>query len=75
LLNFSLNRSLAILAAILIKALDLKSQGYAIVGFCELDSDLLPLDKNGFPKSRLWELYERFDLKVYGNFSLPEEFG
>jgi hypothetical protein len=66
---------LAILAAILIKAVDLKSQGYEVFGFCELDSDLLPWDKNGVPKSRLRELYERFDLKVYTDFSLPEEFG
>ena len=31
---------LAILAAILIKAVDLKSQGYEVFGLCELDSDL-----------------------------------
>ena len=66
---------LAILAAILIKSLELKSQYCEILGFCELDSDLHPSDKNGAPKSKLSELYERFDLKVYTDFSLPEEFG
>ena len=63
---------LAILAAILIKVVDLKSQGYEILGFCELDSDLLPWDKKGDPKSKLKELYDNVNLQVYKGFSLPE---
>ncbi|MGL5033270.1 MAG: hypothetical protein ACRC6M_05660 [Microcystaceae cyanobacterium] len=63
---------LAILAAILIKIVDLKSQGYEILGFCELDSDLLPWDRNGIPKLKLKELYDNINLQVYGSFSLPE---
>ena len=61
---------LAILAAILIKALELKNQGYEILGFCELDSDLLPWDKNGDPKLSMLELYNNAELQVYGNLAL-----
>ena len=52
---------MAVLAAILVRAEDLQQQGHSWVGFCELDSDLQPWDKNGVLKPIL-----RGCLKSYG---------
>ncbi|MFO5473694.1 MAG: hypothetical protein ACLBM2_07270 [Dolichospermum sp.] len=49
---------LAVLAAILVRAEDLQQQGHSWVGFCELDSDLQPWDKNGVLKPILNDLYK-----------------
>ena len=47
---------LAVLAAILVRAEDLQQQEHSWVGFCELDSDLQPWDKNGALKPILSDL-------------------
>ena len=47
---------MAVLAAILVRAEDLQQQEHSWVGFCELDSDLQPWDKNGALKPILSDL-------------------
>jgi hypothetical protein len=47
----------AILAAILVRAEQLRSKGVDETDFCELDSDLQPWDKDRNPKRQLAELY------------------
>ena len=61
---------LAILAAVLTKALELREQGAGWIVFCELDSDLQPWDKTGARKPTLSGLYEKASLPVYGDFLL-----
>lgn len=63
---------LAILAAILVKSEKLQREGHTWVGFCELDSDLQPWDKNGSRKPTLGDLYDDARIWVYGDF-LAEE--
>jgi len=65
----------AILAAILIRAEELRAQGIGEMDFCELDSHLQPWDKDGRPKKPLTELYDRARIWVYGDFLLqaPEK--
>jgi len=59
---------LAVLAAILVQAENLRSLGYAQFIFCELDSDLQPWDKSGARKPILSDLYGRSQVSVQGNF-------
>lgn len=59
---------LAILAAILVKAEELREAGYAELGFCELDSDLQPWDRTGNRKPTLSHLYAEAQIRVYGDF-------
>jgi len=63
---------LAVLAAVMVKSEQLLQEGYAWVGFCELDSDLQPWDKSGAPKPILSDLYHKSRIWVYSDFLLNE---
>lgn len=60
----------SILAAILIRAKELKESGETDLVFCELDSDLQPWDKNGNSKPVLTNLYNDARLWVYSDFTM-----
>jgi len=61
----------AILAAVLIRAAELKKQEPdAELFFCELDSDLRPWDKQGNLKPALKQLYDEARVWVYGDFAM-----
>ncbi len=60
----------AILAAILVRAEELRSAGEDDLGFCEIDSDLQPWDKRGEAKTPLVHLYDATALWVYGDFDM-----
>jgi hypothetical protein len=60
----------AILAAILVRAEELHTQGIDQMDFCELDSHLQPWDKDSRLKQPLTELYNRARTWVYGDFLL-----
>ncbi len=60
----------AILAATLVRAEELISEGVEQMDFCELDSHLQPWDKDSRPKKPLAELYDRARVWVYGDFLL-----
>ena len=60
----------AILAAVLVRAEDLRNAGAADVCFCEKDSDLQPWDKRDEAKQPLTNLYDESAVWVYGDFSL-----
>jgi hypothetical protein len=69
----------AILAAVLVRAEQLRDDGADEIAFCELDSDLQPWDKNGEAKQPLTSLYDSAHVWVYGDFALrsperPETF-
>jgi predicted nucleic acid-binding protein len=61
---------LAVLAAILVQAENLRSLGYSQIIFCELDSDLQPWDKSGARKPILSDLYDYSRIFVQGDFLL-----
>ncbi len=63
---------LAVFAAVLVKAKELRQTGCNWVGFCELDSDLQPWDKFGDRKPILSDLYNDSRIWVYGDFSLQD---
>jgi hypothetical protein len=63
---------LAVLAAILVRAEDLQQQEHSWVGFCELDSDLQPWDKNGALKPILSDLYKASRIWVYQDFLVED---
>jgi hypothetical protein len=63
---------LAVLAAVIVKAEELQQQNHAWVGFCELDSDLLPWDKSRYSKPILSKLYDDARIWVYDNFLLED---
>jgi predicted nucleic acid-binding protein len=63
---------LAVLAAILVRAEDLQQQEHSWVGFCELDSDLQPWDKNGALKPILSDLYNASRVWVYQDFLVED---
>lgn len=60
----------AILAAVLVRAEQLRGEGADDLAFCELDSDLQPWDKNGRTKQPLAALYDSASVWVYGDFSM-----
>lgn len=60
----------AILAAVLVRAHELRAGGADDVSFCTLDSDLQPWTKEGKAKAPLTTLYEQAGLWVYGDFLL-----
>ena len=60
---------LAVLAAILVQAENLRGLGYSQTIFCELDSDLQPWNKLGERKPILSNLYDCSQVLVKGNFS------
>jgi hypothetical protein len=63
---------LAIFAAVLVKAEELRRAGCDWVGFCELDSDLQPWDKFGDRKPILSDLYNNSRIWVYGDFLIED---
>ncbi|MEB3338943.1 MAG: hypothetical protein VKJ46_15845 [Leptolyngbyaceae bacterium] len=63
---------LAVLAAILVRAEDLRQKGHSWVGFCELDSDLQPWDKSGAWKPSLRSLYDASRVWVYADFLVED---
>jgi hypothetical protein len=60
----------AILAAVLIRAEELRRTGEVDLCFCETDADLQPWDRNGDAKQRLTDLYDAVAVWVYGDFEL-----
>jgi len=60
----------AILAAVLVRAHELRDSGADAITFCELDGDLQPWDKDGRPKEPLHTLYADSGVLVYGDFAL-----
>lgn len=60
----------AILAAILVRAAELRSGGETDLCFCETDADLQPQDRQGNWKRPLKNLYDAVSLWVYSDFDL-----
>jgi len=60
----------SILAAILVRAGELRNQGIDDISFCELDRDLQPWDKDGRRKEPLASLYDSAQVWVYGDFAM-----
>ncbi len=60
----------AILAAVLVRAEQLREEGADELAFCELDSDLQPWDNNGRTKQPLMTLYDAASVWVYGGFAM-----
>lgn len=60
----------AILAAILGRAEELRSQGETDLCFCVTDADLQPWDKRGNAKDLLTKLYDEALIWVYGDFGM-----
>lgn len=60
----------AILAAVLVRAEQLRDDGEEEFYFCELDGDLQPWDKKGASKQPLTSLYDRAHVWVYQDFSM-----
>ncbi len=60
----------AILAAVIVRAEMLRSEGATEFAFCELDRDLQPWDKQGKRKQPLTKLYDDAGIWVYRDFVL-----
>jgi hypothetical protein len=60
----------AILAAVLVRAEELRRAGEADLCFCETDTDLQPWDRRGDAKQPLTDLYDAAALWVYSDFDL-----
>ncbi len=60
----------SILAAVLVRAEELRQEGNSDLAFCELDWDLRPWDKNRRGKPTLKRLYDGVQVWVYGDFTL-----
>ncbi len=60
----------AILAAVLIRAADVKAAATALF-FCDLDGDLVPIDRKGQPRKELVNLYAAAGIKVQQDFAVP----
>lgn len=60
----------AILSAVLVRAERLRDAGETDVVFCELDADLLPLDKRRAPRQPLATLYQQAGLRVIDGFDI-----
>lgn len=61
----------AILAAVLVKAGDLKASGATDLWFCDLDGDLVPVDRKGNPRKELVALYTSAGITVRQDFRVP----
>jgi hypothetical protein len=61
----------AILAAVLVKAGDLKATGATDLWFCDLDGDLVPVDKKGNPRKELVASYAAAGITVRQDFRVP----
>jgi hypothetical protein len=62
----------AILAAIIVRAEELRKRDRHGISFCELDGDLQPWDKNGRGKQPLTALYDSAHVWVYGDFAMED---
>jgi len=60
----------AILAAVLVRAEELRTANNLDLCFCETDADLQPWDKRGEAKRPLTNLYDAAQVRVYGDFDL-----
>jgi hypothetical protein len=61
-----------ILAAVLVKTSDVKAAGGATdVYFCDLDGDLVPIDRKGNPRKELVTLYTAAGITVRQDFLVP----
>jgi hypothetical protein len=60
----------SVLAAVLVRAEELRQQGNSDLAFCELDWDLRPWDRNRRGKPTLKRLYDEVHMWVYGDFTL-----
>lgn len=60
----------AILAAVLVRAEELRTANDLELCFCETDADLQPWDKRGEAKRPLTDLYDAAQVWVYGDFDL-----
>ncbi len=60
----------AILAAVLVRAEELRRESGIELSFCEMDADLQPWDKHGDVKQPLTDLYDTAGVWVYGDFDL-----
>jgi hypothetical protein len=60
----------AILAAVIVRAEELLSEGEVDFCFCETDADLQPWDKHGQAKRPLTDLYDAVSVWVYRDFNL-----
>jgi hypothetical protein len=63
----------AILAAILVRAEELRDAGETDVCFCEIDADLQPWDKRGGSEQPLTDLYDAAGVWVYGDFEFRDQ--
>jgi hypothetical protein len=61
----------AILAAVLVKAGDLKAAGFTDLWFCDLDGDLVPIDRKRNPRKELVVLYAAAGINVRQDFRVP----
>jgi hypothetical protein len=61
----------AILAAVLVKASDLKAGGSTDLWFCDLDGDLVPIDRKANPRKELVALYAAAGITVRQDFQVP----
>jgi hypothetical protein len=61
----------AILAVVLVKAGDLKATGATDLWFCDLDGDLVPVDKKGNPRKELVASYAAAGITVRQDFRVP----
>jgi hypothetical protein len=61
----------AILAAVLVKAGDLKASGATELWFCDLDGDLVPVDRKRNPRKELVALYAAAGITVRRDFRVP----
>jgi hypothetical protein len=61
----------AILAAVLVKADDVRAAGATALWFCDLDGDLVPYDKKGNPRKELVALYGTAGITVRQDFQVP----
>jgi hypothetical protein len=61
----------AILAAVLVKASDMTVAGVRDLWFCDLDGDLVPVDRRGNPRRELVTLYGAAGIVVRQDFRVP----
>jgi hypothetical protein len=60
----------AVLAAVLVRAEQLRDAGQHDICFCELDADRQCWDRRGNPRPDLQALYDQAGVWVYGDFEL-----
>lgn len=63
----------AILAAVLVRTNELRADGVATVHFCDLDGDLVPIDRKGNDRKELVALYAAAGIVVRQDFQVPAQ--